>query len=82
MAIEVGIKELRNLTSQQIRNMSADDEIVVTDRGVPIAALRPIAAPTEADSFLADLRRVRRGNSGATEELMADKASSIANQRG
>jgi antitoxin (DNA-binding transcriptional repressor) of toxin-antitoxin stability system len=81
MATEIGIKEVRNLTSGQIRAMKPSDEIVITDRGEPIATIRPLTAPSDASLFLDDLRQARRGDSGAFDELMESKTESIAAQQ-
>lgn len=77
MRSELGIKEMRSLTSRQIRGLASADEIVITDRGEPIATLRPLHSPSPARRFLDDLRQERRGESGAMKELLADKQASI-----
>jgi antitoxin (DNA-binding transcriptional repressor) of toxin-antitoxin stability system len=43
----VGIRELKNSLSEYVRQVRAGEEILVTDRGEPVAELR---APTPADA--------------------------------
>jgi prevent-host-death family protein len=44
----VGIRELRNETSQVVRRARAGERIIVTVDGVPAAEIGPIGAVTEA----------------------------------
>ena len=39
---QIGIRELNQRTSQVLDRVQAGEEIEITDRGVPIAELRPI----------------------------------------
>jgi prevent-host-death family protein len=43
MKTEVGSRELRNNTADLLRRVQAGDEIVITTRGKPVAALVPLA---------------------------------------
>ena len=49
---EVGIRELKNGLSKYIDRVRAGEEVIVTDRGRPVARLSPIDA---SDDRLADL---------------------------
>lgn len=43
MRVEVASRELRNSTADLLRRVEAGDEIVITSRGKPVAALVPLA---------------------------------------
>lgn len=49
---EVGIRELKNGLSRYIERVRAGEEVIVTDRGRPVARLSPVDASTDR---LADL---------------------------
>lgn len=49
---EVGIRELKNGLSKYIDRVEAGEEVIVTDRGRPVAKLSPLDA---SDDRLADL---------------------------
>lgn len=49
---EVGIRDLKNGLSKYIDRVQAGEEVIVTDRGRPVAKLSPLDAP---DDRLADL---------------------------
>jgi prevent-host-death family protein len=49
---EVGIRELKNGLSRYIERVRAGDEVIVTDRGRPVARLSPLDA---SEDRLADL---------------------------
>ncbi|MCK9494379.1 MAG: type II toxin-antitoxin system prevent-host-death family antitoxin [Dehalococcoidia bacterium] len=42
MAITIGIRELRQHASRYLRRVRAGETITVTDRGEPVAEIRPI----------------------------------------
>jgi len=41
--MDVGIRELKNRLSEYVSRVKAGDEITVTDRGRPVALLRPLS---------------------------------------
>jgi prevent-host-death family protein len=43
MKVEIASRELRNSTADVLRRVEAGDEIVITTRGKPVAALVPLA---------------------------------------
>jgi prevent-host-death family protein len=45
--IEVGVRELKNNLSRYLERIRHGDEVIVTDRGRPVARLGPVDAPTE-----------------------------------
>lgn len=49
---EVGIRDLKNGLSGYIDRVKAGEEVIITDRGRPVARLSPLDAP---DDRLADL---------------------------
>ena len=42
MTLTIGIRELRQHASQYIRRVRAGETVIVTDRGEPVAELRPV----------------------------------------
>ena len=44
MRTEVAARELRNNTADVLRQVQAGDEVVITTRGKPVAALVPLAS--------------------------------------
>jgi prevent-host-death family protein len=50
--MDVGIRELRADLSRWLRRVRAGDEIVVTDRGTPIARLVPVDAERKIDRLI------------------------------
>lgn len=51
----VGVKELKNRLTHYLRRTKKGEEIVVTDRGTPIAMLHPIQDRTKAITLEARL---------------------------
>ena len=47
----VGIRELKNRLSEYIRLVRNGETVLVTDRGVVVAELRPPALPTDEDPY-------------------------------
>ncbi|HWK29976.1 MAG TPA: type II toxin-antitoxin system Phd/YefM family antitoxin [Solirubrobacter sp.] len=45
MSSQVAARELRNNTAELLRRVDAGEEIVITRRGVPVAALVPFTPP-------------------------------------
>ena len=54
----VGIKELKNRLSQYLQRTKQGDEVVVTERGKPIALIQPIQSAARAVSLDARLARL------------------------
>jgi prevent-host-death family protein len=55
----VGVKELKNCLTQYLRRTKQGEEVIVTERGNPIALIQPIKSAEKAVSLEArlDLRR-------------------------
>jgi prevent-host-death family protein len=53
---EVGVKELRADLSAWLRRVGEGLEVVVTDRGTPVARLSPYGAPSGLDRLIAEGR--------------------------
>jgi len=51
----VGVKELKNRLTHYLRRTRQGEEIIVTDRGTPIALLQPINGTAKAVSLEAKL---------------------------
>lgn len=83
--VEVGVRELKNNLSRYLDRVSDGIEIVVTERGRPVARLQRIDAPAErlADLVAAGLVRPPRARerrlprpiaaSGTVSDLVADQ---------
>lgn len=54
MALEVGVRELRNNLSRYLERVRAGDEVLVTDRGRAIARLLPLQRERTLDRLIAD----------------------------
>lgn len=54
----VGVKELKNRLTQYLRRAKQGEEVVVTERGRPIALIRPIRSSEPAVSREARLARL------------------------
>lgn len=54
----VGVRELKNRLTRYLRQTKQGEEIVVTERGKPIALLMPIKAVKRASSLEARLARL------------------------
>jgi prevent-host-death family protein len=46
--MDVGIRELKNRLSEYVARVKAGDDITVTDRGRPVALLRPLDAESRS----------------------------------
>lgn len=72
MKIEIASRELRNSTAEVLRRVEAGDDVVITTRGKPVAALVPI--PTQRRRWLPRQELMRRlataqADSGLREDL-------------
>jgi len=54
----VGVKELKNRLTHYLRRTKQGDEVVVTDRGKPIALIQPIQAADRVVSLDARLAKL------------------------
>ncbi len=54
----VGIKELKNRLTQYLRQTKQGDEIIITERGKPIAVIYPIQAAPQLASLEARLAKL------------------------
>jgi prevent-host-death family protein len=54
MAVEVGVRELRNNLSQYLERVRAGDEVLVTDRGRAIARVLPLSGERTLDRLIAE----------------------------
>lgn len=54
----VGIKELKNSLTQYLRRTKQGEEVIITERGTPIALIQPIKEANKAVSLEARLARV------------------------
>ena len=58
----VGVKELKDRLTQYLRHTKQGEEVIVTERGTPIALIQPIKSADKAASLEARLARlVARG---------------------
>ena len=54
----VGVKELKNRLTQYLRRTKQGEEVIVTERGQPIALIQPIKSADKAVSLEAKLARL------------------------
>ncbi len=54
----VGVKELKNRLTQYLRRTKQGEEVVVTERGKPIALLRPVLSEEKPVSLEARLAKL------------------------
>jgi prevent-host-death family protein len=54
----VGIKELKNRLTAYLRRTKQGEEVVVTERGKPIAVIQPIQSPVQPLSVEAKLAKL------------------------
>jgi len=54
----VGVKELKNCLTQYLRRTKQGEEVIVTERGNPIALIQPIKSADKAISLEAKLARL------------------------
>jgi prevent-host-death family protein len=52
--MEVGVRDLKNNLSRYLTRVGAGDEVVVTDRGRPVARIIPIATERTIDRLIAE----------------------------
>jgi prevent-host-death family protein len=73
----IGIRDLRNNTSEVVERVQLEGEIIITSHGKPVAVLRPFQEAWKAEA----LRLLHSSNepvdSGLTELLAADDLASM-----
>jgi prevent-host-death family protein len=76
-AVEVGVRELKNRLTTYLKLVKADREVIVTERGKPIAILQGIGAgtPRSLESRVAAL--AARGEVSAPECKLARRVSRV-----
>jgi prevent-host-death family protein len=76
-AVEVGVRELKNRLTTYLKLVKADREVIVTERGKPVAVLQSISAgtPRSLESRVAAL--VARGEVTAPEGSLARRVSRV-----
>ena len=84
MAVEVGVRELRNNLSRYLERVQAGEEVLVTDRGRAVARVLPLSGERTLDRLIAEglvtparqaKRRARRAlkAAGTVSDLIADQ---------
>lgn len=68
MALQIGIRELRQNLSQTIDRVRQGETIEVTRDGDPVARIVPVTYPTKLDQLIAECK-VRRGRGRLAEYL-------------
>jgi prevent-host-death family protein len=58
MRANVGVRELKNQTSAVLRRARHGETITVTDRGLPVALLMPVAGPAVQRASAQDAHRL------------------------
>ena len=54
----VGVKQLKDRLTEYLRHTKQGEEVIVTERGTPIALIRPIKSADKAASLEAKLARL------------------------
>lgn len=77
IAVEVGVRELKNRLTTYLKLVKADREVVVTERGKPVAVLQSLRAgkPRSLESRIAAL--AARGEVTAPERRIACRVSRV-----
>ncbi|MBM4270345.1 MAG: type II toxin-antitoxin system Phd/YefM family antitoxin [Deltaproteobacteria bacterium] len=77
VAVAVGVRELKNRLTAYLKLVKADREVIVTERGKPVAVLQSIGAgtPRSLGSRVAAL--VARGEVSAPEGTLARRVSRV-----
>lgn len=84
---EVGIRDLKNGLSKYISRVQAGEEVIVTDRGRPVAKLSPLDTPDDRLADLVAAGVVRppasgvRHRAGSRIKPKGDVSSLVAEQR-
>lgn len=87
MKMEVGIREFRSRLSHWLEDVGRGGELVLTDRGRPIARVTPIAADASIDRLVADgiirlpTRQRRRADAAQGVPARGSVAELVAEQR-
>lgn len=77
---EFGVRDLRNDTAQVIAAVQAGERVFLTNRGVRVAEIRPVASESDLDRLLDLADRISPGDTGAFEDLRQSKADDVAAQ--
>lgn len=56
MAVHVGVRELRENLSAYLRRAKDGEDVIVTDRGTPLARLGPLVRPSPLERLIAEGR--------------------------
>lgn len=78
MKVEIAARELRNSTADVLRRVEAGDEIVITTRGKPVAALVPLAQ--ERRRWLPRAEFVRRLSTSQADPGLRDDLARLAGE--
>jgi prevent-host-death family protein len=78
MKAEIAARELRNSTADVLRRVEAGDEIVITTRGKPVAALVPLAP--ERRRWLSRAELVRRLSVSQADPGLRDDLARLAGE--
>jgi prevent-host-death family protein len=78
MKAEIAARELRNNTADLLRRVEAGDEIVITTRGKPVAALVPLSP--ERRRWLPRAELVRRLATAQADSGLRDDLARLAGE--
>jgi|ERR1043165_2273453 len=71
VAVRVGVRDLKNRLTTYLKLAKANQEVIVTERGKPIAILRPIGASGAPKSLEARIAALSaRGEISAPERVL------------
>lgn len=75
------MRELRNHTSTVLKSVEEGDTVFLTNRGVRVAELKPVERRRPIEVLIDKAAAISRGDSGAFDELIADKEADVDPQR-
>ena len=76
-AVQVGVRELKNRLTTYLKLVKADREVIVTERGKPVAVLQNIGAGTSRSLESRVAAQVARGEVIAPEGRLARRVSRV-----
>lgn len=82
--MQVGVRELRNHLSAYLARVAEGEDLVVTDRGHPVARLAPLGGETALDRLVADglvERPVSPKRPGEARRVRGHVSDLVARQR-
>ena len=74
---EISVRELRSLNAADLRLLSADDEVFITNRGERIARIEAVESNSKAQQLAALVDRMPKKDVGTLDLMMQSRTASI-----